>query len=388
MKSKSFYLLFIFFSVSLHSLEIDFSVKNLWTEKSTSSGGFDFSILEEIKNEKQTVKSQTYISSVKSNLDYLNGDFLCCDFDFIFQGQFFESNTHFFVPHLQNFFLEIKDKNFLFTESLSGLGVFQGFSFNVKESKISPFIQYVNLPSTSGEFYWFNGEIGIPKVWSVGIKGNFRNHQVDCLYSSAKINALNDTNDSLGNIFAKNIIAKYEYLFKFEQFLFSLSTGYGDFWGNIDFFLNNQNQRYLLFPYVYCNCKGNINAQYFLFGFDSIFSRKRFELNIKTNGVFCFNQTGIVNRDWKYKKNLFFDGTSGSEQKELDLIDEKGLLLIDVNSSYKFNIASTSNKLYLQKTFVIPLVGKKKISPENSIDSEKIKSWLFSGLSLGISTKF
>ena len=89
MKSKSFYLLFIFFSVSLHSLEIDFSVKNLWTEKSTSFGGFDFSILEEIKNEKQIVKSQTYISSVKSNLDYLNGDFLCCDFDFIFQGQFF-----------------------------------------------------------------------------------------------------------------------------------------------------------------------------------------------------------------------------------------------------------------------------------------------------------
>jgi hypothetical protein len=111
-------------------------------------------------------------------------------------------------------------------------------------------------------------------------------------------------------------------------------------------------------------------------------------LNIKTNGVFCFNQTGIVNRDWKYKKNLFFDGTSGSEQKELDLIDEKGLLLIDVNSSYKFNIASTSNKLYLQKTFVIPLIGKKKTSPETNIDSEKIKSWLFSGLSLGISIKF
>ena len=143
----------------------------------------------------------------------------------------------------------------------------------------------------------------------------------------------------------------------------------------------------MLFPYVFYNCKGYINAQYLLFGLDTNYSNNKFELNIKADGVFCFNQRGVANLDWKYKKNLFFNGSSGTDQKELDLINKKGLLLIDVNSSYKFNIASTSNKLYLQKTFVIPLVGKKKTSPETNIDSEKIKSWLFSGLSLGISIK-
>lgn len=388
MKLKSSFFVFIFLFSSLSALELDFSVKNLWTEKKTSSGGFDFFISEEIGDKNQSVKSQTQILSVKSNLDYLKGDFFCCDFDFIYKSANMESKTHFLVPHLQDFFLDIQGKNFLFSKNFSGLGVSQSFSIFINDFTISPYFQYLTLPTTLGEFYWFNGEFGIPNLFSTGIIGNLKNHQINFLYTSANINALNDTNEDLGNILAKNFFTKYKYCFDFKQIKFSLATGYGYFLGDIDLFFNNKNQRYLLFPYVFYNCKGYINAQYFLVGFDSIFSRKRFELNIKTNGVFCFNQTGIVNRDWKYKKNLFFDGTSGSEQKELDLIDEKGLLLIDVNSSYKFNIASTSNKLYLQKTFVIPLVGKKKTSPENNIDSEKIKSWLLSGLSLGISIKF
>ena len=82
----------------------------------------------------------------------------------------------------------------------------------------------------------------------------------------------------------------------------------------------------MLFPYVFYNCKGYINAQYLLFGLDTKFSNNKFELNIKADGVFCFNQRGIANLDWKYKKNLFFNGSSGTDQKELDLINKKGLL--------------------------------------------------------------
>ena len=55
MKTRILFLIFVFIISPICSAEVDFSVMNLWTEKSTSAGGFFINLTEE-KNDNNEIK--------------------------------------------------------------------------------------------------------------------------------------------------------------------------------------------------------------------------------------------------------------------------------------------------------------------------------------------
>jgi len=388
MKIGILFLIFVFIISPICSAEVDFSVMNLWTEKSTSAGGFFINLTEEKNDNNQSVNANVNFSKIGSNLDYLKGDLFFCEFDFVYKHQMFESKSQFIIPTFNDLFLSVKEKDFLFNEAFNGIGFLQSFSIIKNHFQISPYFQYTFFPSSSGAFHWFSGKIGIPKVVSTGLNFYISDHQINFLYTNAKINVLNDIDVAMGNLFGNNFFAEYKYNFNANQFLFSLFAGCGAFWGNLDLTLTKENQKFLLFPYNFYDCKGKINAQYVLFGCDFSYSNNNFGFELNSIVGFCLNQNGTINLDWKYKKNLFFNGSSGSKQTNIDFFNKKGVILLDVNTFYNFSFFSRPSKIYLEKTFVIPLSNTStSIDVESELNYEKVMSLIFSGLKLGITIK-
>ena len=110
------------------------------------------------------------------------------------------------------------------------------------------------------------------------------------------------------------------------------------------------------------------------------------------NSVFFTTQAGIYDISWKYKRNLFFDGSVGSDSKKIDFLNLTGLISIDCKAEYSFLIKKVGLNIFFAKDFLIPFKistnsssrGGNKSSDNNKI-SEFILSWIFSGISGGIS---
>lgn len=115
--------------------------------------------------------------------------------------------------------------------------------------------------------------------------------------------------------------------------------------------------------------------------------------------IFVFEQKGDIKTEWKYKKNMFFNGKSGLENYSLDFFDNKGLVIVDVNEDWKINISKLRCKLNFGKTFVIPIdfgfsendnTMENEASSENTgttakkTNTDMIKSWLCSGIRIGL----
>ena len=116
----------------------------------------------------------------------------------------FESKSQFIIPTFNDLFLSVKEKDFLFNEAFNGIGFLQSFSIIKNHFQISPYFQYTFFPSSSGAFHWFSGKIGIPKFVSTGLNFYISDHQINFLYTNAKINVLNDVDVAMGNLFGNN----------------------------------------------------------------------------------------------------------------------------------------------------------------------------------------
>lgn len=96
--------------------------------------------------------------------------------------------------------------------------------------------------------------------------------------------------------------------------------------------------------------------------------------------------------DWKYKRNLFFNGSAGKDSKKVDFLNLAGLISINCKAEYSFLIEKLGFNIFFAKDFLIPFKisknsssGVEKNSSDNNKISEFILSWIFSGISGGIS---
>ena len=119
-----------------------------------------------------------------------------------------------------------------------------------------------------------------------------------------------------------------------------------------------------------------------------------FDININFDTLFFVNQTGNANLSWKYKNNLMFDGSSGTDCVNIDLLYLKGLMSIYLNGIYHLRINRLKLDLGISKDFIIPIwfsadkdsENSSESSVSNDFSSELIWTYIFSGL--GIYCKF
>lgn len=380
MKKKLATTIFLLFSVFCCALEINFSNTNLWKNQTGNAVLFDLYFAEKYIGKKESVNTKFSISNVDSTLDILSGNIFIGYMDFGYENAKVKSCSKLIFPQVSNFFLDVEEKHFIFDETINGLGYFQQFGVKFGKVEISPYLIYGKIPETVGKFYWFNGKVGVPKIFGTGIEVKSHKNQFVGRYGNAKISALNNDDDVLGEVFVDAWIFYYKRLFEFGDFCISPEFGYGNFLGNIDLSLNKNNQQYLVFPYEFYNCIGDFVLHYLNLGLDAEYSKNHFAFSIKSKYFLPINQFGAANLEWKYKKNILFDGSSGKEVYDLDFLNEKSVLLVDVNGSYNFGIKKSLWKIEVSKPFIIPLGFEDEHEPSNGT----IKSWLTFGLKIGI----
>ena len=384
MKKKLATTIFLLFSVFCCALEISFFNTNLWKDETGKAVLFDLHFAEKYVGKKESVNTKFSISNVDSTLDILSGNIFLVNMDFGYENAKVKSCSKLIFPQVSNFFLDVEGKHFIFDETINGLGYFQQLDFVYDKIKISPFVCLGKLHTTEGKFYWFNGKVGIPSISSFGTNVKINKNQFIGCYSKIKIAGFNYDDEILGNAIGSLLSINYKRIINLGDISISSGLGYGDFSGYLCLSLNQDNQQYLFFPYKFYDCQGNINLQYLNFDFGFEYKKKQFELLINTKYFLCLNQIGEANLTWEYKKNIFFDGSAGSESYNLEKLAKNGVILIDTKMAYDISIASKNCKIYIKKPFLIPVLS----TLENNFDSNIKKKWLKSGLSIGMSLSF
>jgi hypothetical protein len=90
-----------------------------------------------------------------------------------------------------------------------------------------------------------------------------------------------------------------------------------------------------------------------------------------------------------------FDGSSGTETSKIEIINHLGLFVLDLKSSFLFDIQKSSWSINLSKTFLIPFNLPHDLGDdlgddlgENFFTKENIISYLLSGINIGFKISF
>ena len=266
----------------------------------------------------------------------------------------------------------------------------QEFLVKINDFQINPFAFFSNTNRSDGEFYWVNGQIEIPFVKNFGINLKYKQNELKFSYSDGNLNLYNTDSDFLGNLFAKNFKFSYQYDIDLENFSIIPQFEYNFILGNFDISLTKDNQKFLIFPFIYCNIDGNFYGHLLNPNIDFKFSNKNFTFLCNLDTYFLINQDGSYLFDFQYKKNFIFDGSSGSETSQIDILNNTGLLLLNFECNYTFNIKKVFFDTYLSKCFVIPFSFNDDviIDEENIFSENIITDWLLSGITLGLKIKY
>ncbi|MEE0879158.1 MAG: hypothetical protein UH788_07755, partial [Treponemataceae bacterium] len=106
---------------------------------------------------------------------------------------------------------------------------------------------------------------------------------------------------------------------------------------------------------------------------------------------YFLNQDGKYIFDYLYKKNFMFDGSSGTETSKIEIINHLGLFVLDLKSSFLFDIKKSSWTINLSKTFIIPFNLPHDLGDglgENFFTKENILTYLLSGINIGFKISF
>ena len=392
MKKYIFLVFLIISSINVYSLEINHNVINLWTNASESSFWYNWDVAQDVKLKNGNINVGLKLDYLDAKIDNLNSSIINTDLQFAYKTSSWgiKSNLGFlYTPEIK---IKIDD-----TYKFQNIKEFNGnveLNFNYGNFQFFPFVAFSTLDSENGDLYWFYGDINVPFIGKYGIKAKYKNHYYKVCYLGGMANIVNSDDSKLINSAENNISCTYLQKWNYNNFQFVPYITYNftfcDFTGE----LNDENQNYLVFPYKKYKINGNVFAHYIQTGMKFNHSAEKFDININFDTLFFLNQTGNANLSWKYKNNLMFDGYSGTDVVNIDLLNLKGLLSIYLNGEYHFKINNSKLALGISKDFLIPFWFSNNNQNESSTEdiaenfatSEFIWTYIFSGL--GIYIKF
>lgn len=296
------------------------------------------------------------------------------------------------------------------------LGVSSSFGYHFSE-KISFELSVIaaNGGFGWGDLYYFYGHPSKNKIYgetlSVFLPLDF---ELFALGGSVELKIRADNTETYANLGQAGanlaVFGAKKTFFKDRKSNHSLDTmaffAYADFFGSV--YADPETQSYFFFPYE--KIRGNVEGRLCAAGggFSYGYSRSSFEAGIDLYYLHCFFNPSDSDYSYKYKKNIFFDGSSKSA--DFDFIDFSGCGIFagKVSFSYDFKnllrLKRTSPVLKVSRIFALPVLtdsarsslnfssksssssSSSKLSSSKSLD--KLKTVLLAGTLISLKIEY
>lgn len=288
-------------------------------------------------------------------------------------------------------------------------GLYFGFEtlLNFYDFKIKPFYYYGNIDFSDGDMAYFMGH---PSGWKSMIFGSdfiYKQNFLQLIYLPLSFDIL--TNDSKEHLFdSKNFLTGLLYARDFSfyvgevKFHFNPFTAYYLVKGKTNGILTRENQPYLYFVFDYFNVSADYNIHTILLGSNAYLVYKAWKINFDSTIVFLPYESADINTSWKkldklapWQEKLVWDSLDmkkeDSSQINFDKLDKAGLFIFNLGAEFYFlqnhGLFSVNKKIFIP--FSLNSSSNTDVnSSENQINPDMLKSFLLSGITVGLSIRF
>lgn len=389
MMKKFFFFLLGFMFSKLYSFEFSNNICNLWSDSSGTAILFNWNLNDflPVKNHKFFAGANLFY--LDSSVEYFKGSVIKGDFCAEYANDFFGVSADF--GFFSSGSLSVELGHVFKQEEIGGFNGKIAVPFYINEFSVKPYFGFFSGNSEKGDFYWFYGNVENPFSGAYGIQLSFRNHQLDACFVTGKIYVMNNNDEKLVEAAENLFVCAYRQLWKTSFWKFKPYAGVAFFYGDFNGSLTDVNQSYFLYPYKYYKVNGVFEAAVLLNGLFFEYEKCKFSFSMDFNSIFFAFQSGKYDTAWKYKKNIFFSGSSGKDSGNIDFLNLAGLVSADFKAKYCIPLNFADLDLFLSKNFIVPfkISAQKSSGAGNSSSSGNdsfskfILPWLSSGISIG-----
>lgn len=262
---------------------------------------------------------------------------------------------------------------------------------NIRDIRFTPSFLFARGRFEDGDFHYFFGKPDVPYLLHFGLSAEFRErHKIGVSHQNFALNIVNNNEMPLFN--SENYVfgINYRHLF-LPQRLLKLNGILGANYVNLSASgsLSPANQQYFLFPYMFFNIDGTVNAFVVWTAFSFELQRKILQHHFVVGAANIFS--GDFNADAHYLYKRFFGGREGREVLTQNLNNTGFPFVLYYLKSPNLNIRDRVNINFGLRNIIGVPFGIAKYMGDGSSDdrniSDKIgrrdlvKTILLSGLS-------
>jgi hypothetical protein len=256
---------------------------------------------------------------------------------------------------------------------------------------IEPSALYGGGSWDAGSFYWFFGKPSIPSISILGLALSYRAHALNFHYLSLEAGILSNEEVKLFDAHMNAYSLYYRFSMKTTKLGFNGSLGWLYASADVNGALTSLNQSFSLFPYVFYNVNGFLNAHA---GFGAISVEHAvsiFKYHITLGALHFFRAEGAAKIHYKNKQ--LFSGEEAFETMPLNaegagaafMLLDAGIPALQIGGAKKLHLS-----LGIPKLFAIPW-GYENFLADGELGggtASLLKTLLLSGLSFSCSLKF
>ena len=375
------------------AFELSHTFTHLWSDSSGTALLYRWNAGGNFSAGRHEFSSGVRISWLDSTVNY-------CETSFV-KGEFFleYKNSHFGLSGDFGFSfadsVTVSADRVYSQEGVSGINARISVPVYIGNAVVKPYFSFLTAETKKGDFYWFYGNVENPYTGQYGVQFLYKNHEFNGIFCAGTVHILNNEDFRLVDASYNLFSVLYRQTWYACRAMFKPYSGCAFFFGNFNGALTSENQLYFLYPYKYYKVHGDIKAFAVLAGILFEYHRNSFLFSLDCNSIFFANQNGSYDVKWRYKKNIFFDGSSGSDFGNIDFMNMTGLFSVDSRCAYDICFGELNMNMFLSKIWLIPFrvsaggaFGGTSEGSDSGISENLVFSWLFSGISVGFVISF
>lgn len=393
MAKKLFISAIFFFTFNFFSFCFSYenNLFHLWSSGNNNSLLFNSKLDFKIKQKNADFIFGADVNFLPSSLEIANTNLTNASFFIEGKTKFFDAKCFFSTTNSSVFNSNIEFPVIIKDFFCNSAGI--SFCMFIKDFSVRPFYSFSYLKSKESDFYYFYGKLKMPYTNFAGIEFSYKKLNSSFFYSGSLFDIDNYENENLIKLANNLFYVDFRTEFKTKNFIFSPFTGIlflkGDFAASLD----SENQPYFAFPFEYVDAFGNFDGFSMSAGFQSSIKRKNWTFSVDLISLYFINQDGKYIYDYKYKKNILFDGSKESKTEKINYLDQKGIISINLKADYEIKKENSTASFFISKDFLIPLDFSSAnniaeiTSSSSKTDNEKIISYLLSFIKIGFKVK-
>lgn len=391
MKKIFSFLLLLFFCMGVHAAGLGYTLTHVWSDSTGTALLHRWRADGGVSVGEHRISADARVLWLDSTVGYFDTSFVKGDFRAEYTNRVFGFSADAGFCAADS--VSVSAGHTYAQEAVSGFNGAFSVPFTVKGAEICPYFRFCTAGAEKGDFYWFYGNAEIPYAGQYGIRGAYKNHEWDGSFLAGTLRILNNESDRLVDAAFNLFLCTYRQIWSAGRSTFSPYIGGAFFFGDFTGALTDKNQQYFLYPYKYYNVSGKADGAAVLCGLRFEYQRNAFSFSADMNSIVFVRQSGSYDARWRYKKNIFFDGTAGTESGNLDFLNAAGLASVDCKGVYAVQCKKLRFDVFLSKNWLIPFRFSSGgggsdgggSAESGGIAGDIVFSWLFSGISAGVS---